>query len=423
MISRILIFGDTHGIPLLLRALPQNTICGIVAAAIRPQYHNELERLAKEIGVPFRVQPFWKSPTYLDFLEWVRFLSPDLIWINSYSMILHEELLKIPQSGVLNIHGALLPQYRGCNPMQWAILNRETETGVTLHEVNAGIDQGSIIAQKKVPLAFEDTWIDIQNRIAAETEVLLEETVPSVLSGNWRSETQEERIAWYGRRRSVEDGEFSWSDAVLDIYNMIRALVAPHPGAFYKNSGNRVILDYYLPLDEIIRLKIQHTRGQRFLRSSQYHLRVPEGNNEECSMLRSMKDKSPTYSRNFCETQFKPGNDKTLFFVIEDNESDNVIGGCQLYNIDWIQGRAQIYVYTSEENHSEVADISSMIHVLVDFVFKDLYIQHIYLHMNWATANGIENYEKWGFKYEGVFKNSLNEELMVMTVEKEYFYG
>ncbi|HRV99376.1 MAG TPA: formyltransferase family protein, partial [Aminobacteriaceae bacterium] len=163
MIRRIILFGDTHGLPMLLHALPCEMVCGIVAAEIRPQYHEELQKLAEEKGIPFAIQPLSKSPDYPNFVQWVRELSPQLLWVNSYSMKLREEILRIPEAGALNIHGALLPYYRGCNPTQWAILRDESATGVTLHEVTAGIDEGPIIARKEVPLLFEDTWKDVQD--------------------------------------------------------------------------------------------------------------------------------------------------------------------------------------------------------------------------------------------------------------------
>ena len=81
---------------------------------------------------------------------------PDLIFVNSYSMIRPEDILAISRFGGINIHGALLPKYRGRNPTQWSILNSETSTGVTIHEMTEGIDEGAIIAQQEVPIYFKD---------------------------------------------------------------------------------------------------------------------------------------------------------------------------------------------------------------------------------------------------------------------------
>lgn len=134
---RILIFGDSSGVPLLLRHLPKETISGIVAAAIRPQYFEELKPLAHQMRVPFLVQPKWQSEFYEDFKQQVVDLRVDLIWVNSYSMIIRDDVLALTRLGGLNIHSALLPRNRGCNPIQWAILNGDHETGVTLHEIDA----------------------------------------------------------------------------------------------------------------------------------------------------------------------------------------------------------------------------------------------------------------------------------------------
>ena len=144
---RILAFGDDGGIPRLIRHLPQGVLVGIVGAEIRPQQHPELRWLAEAQGVPLLIQPRLTSPAYPAFIEQARTLAPDLILVNSYSMLLRPDILSIPRYGAVNIHGALLPQYRGCNPIQWALLNNETATGVTMHYMTAEFDAGDIIPQ------------------------------------------------------------------------------------------------------------------------------------------------------------------------------------------------------------------------------------------------------------------------------------
>ncbi len=281
MINRILLFGDTYGIPQLLKALPKEAILGIVGAENRPQYHGELKKLSEECGICFMIQPLPRSPDYPWFVRWLEGMTPDLIWINSYSMKLPEEVIQIPRFGALNIHGALLPQYRGCNPTQWAILNSEWKTGVTLHEVTARIDEGPIITQKEVPLYFEDTWIDIQKSIAKATDRLLEEIVPQILSGSWCSTPQGEIKAWYGRRRKPKDGCFSWNEPVIDIYNKIRALVAPHPGAFYEDTERgKTVIDEYMSLTEVVEMKYQQTSDYSLVQKQQLRMVFPDNPND-----------------------------------------------------------------------------------------------------------------------------------------------
>ena len=183
MSIRVLAFGDDHGTPQMIRHLPPGALVGIVAAAIRPQQHAELARLAAAQGVPFLIQPRPTSLAYASFEEQVRDLAPELILVYSYSMLLHAEVLCIPRRGAINIHGALLPEYRGPNPMQWALLNGETETGVTLHYMTTECDAGDIIAQRRVPILFTDTWRDVLARVTEATNTLLSEELSQLLSG------------------------------------------------------------------------------------------------------------------------------------------------------------------------------------------------------------------------------------------------
>lgn len=245
-------FGDILGLPQLLACLPDGMATTLVAASIRPQHHAALQELAAKHNVPLLIQPRRASAEYPAFVDRIRQLRPNLILVNSYSMLLPQELLSIPERGAINIHGALLPHYRGCNPMQWAIINRETETGVTMHYMDANLDTGDIIAQKRVPLLFEDTWLKVQQRIATATEELLTEQIPLILSGTNTRTPQSEEQAGYWRRRTPEDGCFDWSWKALDIYNLIRALVSPHQGAFYVDeAGTKVVLDYFVPYQEV----------------------------------------------------------------------------------------------------------------------------------------------------------------------------
>jgi Methionyl-tRNA formyltransferase len=253
--EKVLLFGDSWGVPLLVQSISSELICGIVAAEIRPQYHDELARLAAAQHVPFLVQPRRQSASYDQFVDQVRALAPDLVTVNSYSMLLHSELLEIPRLGCLNLHPALLPKYRGSNPLQWVIINNERETGVTMHYMNSEFDAGDIIAQRRVPIGPEDTWLDVRGRVAAATRELLREEIPRVIAQTNNRTAQNESEACSFPRRRPEDGEIDWNESAADIHNLIRALVAPLPGAFYYVGGEKTVLDKYLSLAEVTDLK------------------------------------------------------------------------------------------------------------------------------------------------------------------------
>lgn len=164
VIKKIIAFSDDYGLPQLLKHLPSSSVVGIVGAAIRPHQHQTLLSFAESLDAPFLKQPRKTSPEYGLFVDQVHSLAPDLIIVHSYSMLLPPEILAIPTFGCINIHAALLPQYRGANPIQWAILNSETETGVTMHWMTDKFDTGDIIAQRRVPVYIDDTWRTILDR-------------------------------------------------------------------------------------------------------------------------------------------------------------------------------------------------------------------------------------------------------------------
>jgi methionyl-tRNA formyltransferase len=255
----IVLFGDSWGVPLVIESAPRELIRGIVAAEIRPQDHAELSRMAEALQVPFLVQPRKHSETYELFVNQIRLLAPDLVIVNSYSMLLHPEILAIPPLGCVNVHAALLPKYRGSNPLQWAIINNENETGVTMHYMTPEFDAGDIIAQRRVPIFHEDTWLDVRSRMARATEELLREEMPRLLTQTNNRTSQNEAEASKSPRRRPEDGEIDWNQSVRDIHNLIRALVPPLPGAFYYSNGKKIVLDKYLSLAEVAELKAHQT--------------------------------------------------------------------------------------------------------------------------------------------------------------------
>lgn len=251
----VLVFGDSYGVPQLLDVMPSPMVRAIVGAGDRPQYHAELGAMATARGIPFMVQPPSGSPGYLDFVEAARLVSPDLILVNSYSMRLPNEVLALARMGGVNVHGGLLPQYRGSNPIQWAILNDERESGVSVHYMSEQFDAGDLIAQRRVPISFTDTWVALRDRLARETEDLLRDEIDGVLSGTCPRVPQDPTLARHHVRRRPEDGAFDWDRPVRAIYNLIRALVAPHPGARYEAHGTLHVIDTYRTIPEVTALK------------------------------------------------------------------------------------------------------------------------------------------------------------------------
>ncbi|MBN1295454.1 methionyl-tRNA formyltransferase [bacterium] len=158
-------------------------------------------------------------------------LAPDIIITASYGQILRQRHLDIPRFGILNVHASLLPDLRGPAPIQWAILQGKTITGVTIMKTELGIDTGPILSQDRLPIRLEDTADSLEARIAERGAALLIETLPKYLSGTLHPVPQNNAEATLTRMIRTEDGRIDWTLPAEQIARHIRAM-HPAPGAF-----------------------------------------------------------------------------------------------------------------------------------------------------------------------------------------------
>jgi methionyl-tRNA formyltransferase len=182
------------------------------------------------------------DPNTPGFVEEIRRLRPDLIFSFYYRRLLRPAMLALPGLGAINLHGSLLPRYRGRAPLNWVLIHGESITGVTLHYMDALADHGDIIAQRTVPIGIEDTALTLSRKLTAEGRQLLAETYPLILSGRAPRIPQEHAAATSFGRRTPADGVIDWSRSAWEIYNLIRAVTRPFPGAFTFLQGRRVYL-------------------------------------------------------------------------------------------------------------------------------------------------------------------------------------
>ena len=415
---RILLFGDNFGLPQLLRHLQSDVLVGIVGASIRPHYIDELKVIARLLGIQFLAQPKWKSDRYSSFVQDVRLLAPDLILVNSYSMILRHDLLACARLGGVNIHPSLLPRNRGCNPIQWAILNGDSETGVTLHEIDSGLDTGPIIDQQRVPIFFEDSWLDVHHRIEQATDALIKKNVPILLSENWSSIPQMSTQATVGRRRIPIDGQFSWSQPMVEIYNKVRALLPPLPPAFYQNkAGQRSSLNSYQSIWQLILLRHQLREGWS-MQAENVALRPLQST--DANLLYDLA----TY-RNLCinhsplfpvsETDHEAwiywlmtSRSDLVVFVIEEIASGHVIGTCQLFNINWIHRSAELQIRIDQSEFQWFGYGRLAVNLLCRFGFNDLILHRIYFHVFLSDQIAIRLFQQCGFESEGTQKEPVS---------------
>jgi len=165
------------------------------------------------------------------FVAELKDLLPDLIIVAAYGQILPPAVLEIPPLGCVNVHTSLLPKYRGAAPIQWAILNDESETGVTIMKMDAGLDTGAVLAQAATPIAPEDDAPSLHDRLARLGADLLVKTIPDYASGKIIPRAQSAAGATYARKITREDGRLDWSRPARGLWNRVRAL-KPWPGTF-----------------------------------------------------------------------------------------------------------------------------------------------------------------------------------------------
>src|SRR5215207_7046376 len=165
------------------------------------------------------------------FIDEVRALSPELIAVAAYGQILPQKLLDLPQHGCLNVHTSLLPKYRGAAPIQWAILNGDPETGVTIMKMDAGLDTGAIVSEERTAITPEDNSQTLHDRLAQLGGALLVKTIPDFVAGKIIPQPQPAEGASYARKIKKEDGRLDWSQPARVLWNCVRGLT-PWPGTY-----------------------------------------------------------------------------------------------------------------------------------------------------------------------------------------------
>ena len=172
------------------------------------------------------------DPNVPDVIERVRACRPDWLFSFYYRQMLKGDLLAVPSRGAYNLHGSLLPKYRGRVPVNWAVLRGERETGASLHRMALKPDAGALVDQQAIAILPNDTAHDVFQKVTCAAEAVLLRAVPRMLAGT-HVETPLDLAAgsYFGGRRP-EDGRIDWSRGALEVHNLIRAVAPPYPGAY-----------------------------------------------------------------------------------------------------------------------------------------------------------------------------------------------
>jgi methionyl-tRNA formyltransferase len=195
--------------------------------------------LCQEHGIPC-ITP--TDPTSPELLTQLQEIQPDCIFSFYYRHMLPVSLLSTAKVGAYNMHGSLLPKYRGRVPINWAVLHGETETGATLHEMAAKPDAGAIIAQTSVPILPDDTAYEVFGKVVVAAEQTLWNVLPAMLAGKTPKLPNDISKGSYFGGRKPEDGRIDWSQPAQAVYNLHRAVAPPYPGAWTVVNGKTFVI-------------------------------------------------------------------------------------------------------------------------------------------------------------------------------------
>ena len=234
---RILFCGTPHfAVPTFIHLLaqPDIEIAAVITQPDRPRGrgHEISASPVKEAAIAANIpvhQP--EKIRSLEARDVLQHLAPDCIVIIAYGQIIPAALLNIPKLGWINLHASLLPKYRGAAPINWAIANGETQTGVTSMRIDAGMDTGDILMQEEIDIAPEETAPELTESMAEAGAPLMLETLRGIAAGKLVARAQNNGEATYAPLLKKEDGRIDWNRSAQEIYNRMRGF-APWPGAY-----------------------------------------------------------------------------------------------------------------------------------------------------------------------------------------------
>ncbi|SFU17717.1 UDP-4-amino-4-deoxy-L-arabinose formyltransferase / UDP-glucuronic acid dehydrogenase (UDP-4-keto-hexauronic acid decarboxylating) [Kosakonia arachidis] len=192
-------------------------------------FFGSVARIAAERGIPVYAPDDVNHPLWVDR---IRDLNADVIFSFYYRDLLCDDILNTARLGAFNLHGSLLPAYRGRAPLNWVLVNGETETGVTLHRMVARADAGAIIAQQRVAIAENDEALSLHRKLSEAAKAMLSSVLPDIKAQSFSETAQDESKASYFGRRTPQDGRLDWEKPAQTLQNLVRAVSDPWPGAY-----------------------------------------------------------------------------------------------------------------------------------------------------------------------------------------------
>ncbi|MBI2354291.1 MAG: formyltransferase [Deltaproteobacteria bacterium] len=208
-------------------------------------WFSSVRELAEKNGIPYLTTDINEPEN----VKRVRDIAPDFIFSFYYRNMIRPVVLEIPGQGALNLHGSWLPKYRGRVPVNWAVINGETETGATLHYMVEKPDAGDIVDQEKVEIAFSDTAHDVFHKVTDAAVAVIARAWPLLRDGKGARTPMDLSAGSYFGGRKPADGLIDWTKGAVEIYNLVRGVTHPYPGAFTFIGGKKVVIWQAWPVE------------------------------------------------------------------------------------------------------------------------------------------------------------------------------
>jgi len=206
--------------------------------------------VARAHGIPVHTPESVNTP---EWQERIALLAPDLIISAYYRHLISSKILCLARLGAFNMHGSLLPRYRGRAPINWAVLHGEPRIGMTLHRMVKKADAGAIVDQAGVPIGPRDTAEQAFRKVLPCAREVLARQIDALLAGTAVETPQDESLASYFGARGPEDGRINWAWSSQQIFNLVRAVTDPYPGAFAEIGGSRLMVWWAEPRGQLNR--------------------------------------------------------------------------------------------------------------------------------------------------------------------------
>lgn len=232
---RVVFLGTPEfAVPSLKALASEHDVVAVFTQPDRPKgrgrqlAESPVKAAASLLNIPIRQPERIRRP---EAVELLRSFDPEIMIVVGYGQIIPQTVIDLPRHGILNVHASLLPKYRGAAPIQWAIANGETETGVTIMQIDAGLDTGDMLLKAKINIGADETAPELSARLAPLGAELLLEAICLIARGKEHREKQNNEEATLAPVLKKEDGNVNWSNPASQIYNRLRGF-APWPGAY-----------------------------------------------------------------------------------------------------------------------------------------------------------------------------------------------